>query len=154
MVVLSTSMGDIKVEVYSDKAPVSAQNFLDYVKAGYYDGTIFHRVIPGFMLQTGDPLGQGTGGPGYKFGDEFDPGLRHDKPGKLSMANAGPGTNGSQFFITERPTPHLDNKHTVFGQCKEVDLVKKIALVKKDPRNNSRPAEPVIIKKIKISRMK
>ena len=169
MAEIITTMGTFHCEVFADKVPMTAANFIGLSrglkpfrhprtgaveKRPYYDGIIFHRVIPGFMLQTGDPLGQGNGGPGYKFADEFEPSLRHDRAGKLAMANSGPRTNGSQFFITERATEHLDDKHTVFGQCKEVDLIKKIARVKKDPRNNSRPAEPVIIKKIKISRGK
>ena len=118
-VVIKTSEGDITVRLFRDKSPVTVENFLSYVDSGYYSGTIFHRVIPDFMIQGGDPLGQGTGGPGYKFADEFHPSLKHDKPGRLSMANSGRNTNGSQFFLTEKPTPHLDNRHSIFGQVTE-----------------------------------
>ena len=122
-----TEKGDIDVELYADRAPLTVENFINLARAGFYDGTTFHRVIPGFMAQGGDPTGTGTGGPGYQFGDEFHPSLRHDAPGVLSMANAGPGTNGSQFFITHVPTPHLDGKHTVFGNVREgQDVVNKI----------------------------
>ncbi len=160
-----TSMGDFHCQLFPDKAPITVANFVGLArglkpfrnprtgaveKRPYYDGIIFHRVIPGFMDQTGDPLGIGTGGPGYKFQDEFSDDLKFDKPGRLAMANAGPTTNGSQFFITEVPTKQLNGKHTIFGQCKEIDLVKKIARVAKDPRNKSRPAEPVVIRKIKF----
>ena len=108
--------GPIKVELYPDKAPLTVANFVNLARRGFYDGLNFHRVIPDFMIQGGCPEGSGRGGPGYRFEDETGNGLRHDKPGMLSMANAGPGTNGSQFFITHVPTPHLDGRHTVFGE--------------------------------------
>ena len=135
---ISTELGDIELDLFTEAAPKAAQNFVDLAKKGYYDDVIFHRVIPGFVAQAGD--GQygkksalergrvGTGGPGYKFEDEFHPQLRHSGPGVLSMANSGPASNGSQFFITEVATPHLDGKHTVFGKVtKGVELIKKIA---------------------------
>ena len=111
-----TERGDFVVELYADRAPRTVENFVNLARAGFYDGTTFHRVINGFMAQGGDPTGTGTGGPGYQFGDEFHPSLRHDGAGVLSMANAGPGTNGSQFFITHSAQPHLDNRHSVFGR--------------------------------------
>jgi cyclophilin family peptidyl-prolyl cis-trans isomerase len=111
-----TEKGDIEVELFADRAPLTVENFVNLARAGFYDGTTFHRVIGGFMAQGGDPTGTGTGGPGYTFGDEFHPSLRHDGAGVLSMANAGPGTNGSQFFLTYGPTPHLDDRHSVFGK--------------------------------------
>ena len=114
--VISTDKGEITIELYADKVPNTVNNFVFLARAGYYDGTYFHRVIPSFMVQGGDPTGTGSGGPGYRFEDEFDASLRHDQPGILSMANAGPGTNGSQFFLTHVATPHLDDKHTVFRQ--------------------------------------
>ena len=114
--VVRTSKGDIKLRLFADKAPVTVANFVNLTKRGYYDGLAFHRVIPDFMVQGGCPLGTGTGGPGYRFDDECTPELRHDAAGKLSMANAGPGTNGSQFFITHVATPWLDGRHTVFGE--------------------------------------
>lgn len=114
--VLDTSKGSIEIELTADKTPVTVANFINLAKRGYYNGLTFHRVIPDFMIQGGDPEGSGRGGPGYTFKDEFDPALRHDRPGILSMANAGPGTNGSQFFITHVPTPWLDGKHSVFGR--------------------------------------
>lgn len=117
-VCIKTSKGDINLSIFATKTPKTATNFLELAKAGYYDGLTFHRVIPDFMIQGGCPLGTGTGGPGYKFGDEFHPDLRHTGPGILSMANAGPGTNGSQFFITHIETAWLDGKHTVFGAVK------------------------------------
>ena len=112
---MSTSKGDIRINLYPDQAPVTVANFINLARRGFYDGLLFHRVIKDFMVQGGCPLGTGTGGPGYRFKDEFDRSLRHDQPGKLSMANAGPGTNGSQFFITHVATPWLDDAHTVFG---------------------------------------
>ncbi|MCX6064620.1 MAG: peptidylprolyl isomerase [Chloroflexi bacterium] len=113
---ISTDKGDMVIELFADKTPKTVNNFVFLSREGYYDETIFHRVINDFMAQGGDPTGSGRGGPGYRFADEFHPSLRHNKPGILSMANAGPGTNGSQFFITHVPTPHLDGKHAVFGQ--------------------------------------
>lgn len=112
---IQTTKGDIRLNLFPDKAPLTVLNFVNLSKKGFYDGLAFHRVIPDFMIQGGCPLGTGTGGPGYRFADEFSPDLRHSKPGILSMANAGPGTNGSQFFITHVPTPWLDNKHAIFG---------------------------------------
>jgi len=114
--VIKTSKGDIRLKLTPDQTPMTVANFVNLADRGYYDGLKFHRVIPNFMIQGGDPQGNGSGDPGYKFGDEFAPTLRHDGPGVLSMANAGPGTNGSQFFITHVATPHLDNKHSVFGR--------------------------------------
>jgi len=113
---IKTNKGDINLKLFPDKAPLTVLNFVNLSKRGFYNNLTFHRVIPNFMIQGGCPLGTGTGGPGYKFKDEFSPELKHNKPGILSMANAGPNTNGSQFFITHVPTPHLNNKHTVFGE--------------------------------------
>ena len=112
---IETSKGAIRIELHEDRTPKTAANFEKLAGDGFYDGLLFHRVIPNFMIQTGCPQGTGTGGPGYEFEDEFDDSLRHDRAGILSMANAGPNTNGSQFFITHGPTPHLDGKHSVFG---------------------------------------
>ena len=117
-VCIQTSKGDINLTLFAQQTPITSTNFIELSKAGYYDGLIFHRVIPDFMIQGGCPFGIGTGGPGYQFDDEFDPELKHDSPGILSMANAGPGTNGSQFFITHVDTPWLDGNHTVFGKVK------------------------------------
>ena len=114
--VIRTNKGDIKLRLFADKTPLTVANFVNLANRGYYDGLSFHRVIPDFMIQGGCPSGTGTGGPGYRFEDECRPDLNHDAPGKLSMANAGPGTNGSQFFITHVATPWLDGKHTVFGE--------------------------------------
>src|SRR5512136_1528050 len=123
-----TEKGDFVIELYADKAPKTVNNFVFLARDGFYDNTTFHRVIKDFMAQGGDPTATGTGGPGYKFADEFDPSLRHDGPGVLSMANAGPNTNGSQFFITYAATPHLDGKHSVFGRVvKGMDVLKAIA---------------------------
>lgn len=125
---IKTNKGDINVEFFSDDAPVTVSNFVNLAERGYYDGVIFHRVIPDFMIQTGDPNGTGTGGPGYEFKDECTASRRHDSAGVLSMANRGPATNGSQFFITHLPTPHLDGKHTVFGKVTSgQDVVDAIA---------------------------
>jgi peptidyl-prolyl cis-trans isomerase B (cyclophilin B) len=127
-IIVKTDKGNIEGVLYPSKAPVTVANFLNLAKRGYYDGLKFHRVIPDFMIQGGCPLGQGTGGPGYRFEDECTPELKHDKPGIFSMANAGPGTNGSQFFITHVPTPWLDGKHTVYGSVtKGQDIVNAIA---------------------------
>lgn len=125
---IKTNKGDIEATIFASKVPMTAANFLNLAKRGYYNGITFHRVIPNFMIQGGDPTATGSGGPGYRFADEFDPTLRHTKAGTFSMANAGAGTNGSQFFITHGPTPHLDNKHSVFGEVtKGQDVVNKIA---------------------------
>ena len=118
---ISTTRGDIRLELFPDKAPLTVLNFVNLAKKGFYDGLTFHRVIPSFMIQGGCPLGNGTGGPGYRFKDEFSSDLRHRKAGTLSMANAGPDTNGSQFFITHVATPWLDNKHTIFGQIVDAE---------------------------------
>ena len=116
---IKTNKGDMVLVLTADKTPVTVNNYVFLANDGYYDGVVFHRVIPDFMIQGGDPTGTGRGGPGYQFGDEFDPSLKHDGPGVLSMANAGPGTNGSQFFITHVATPWLDGKHSVFGRLIE-----------------------------------
>ncbi len=116
---MSTEKGDIVLALFADKTPKTVNNFVFLAREGFYDNITFHRVIDDFMAQGGDPTGTGRGGPGYRFEDEFDPTLKHDKPGILSMANAGPGTNGSQFFITHVPTPWLDGKHSVFGEVTE-----------------------------------
>lgn len=163
---IKTSMGDIVVHLFDDKAPKTVANFVDLAtgkkewtdpKTGQktnrplYNGTIFHRVIPDFMIQGGDPLGNGTGGPGYRFEDEFYPELRHSKPGILSMANSGPNTNGSQFFITVKPTPWLNGLHTIFGEVvKGQDVVNSIVSTPRDPRD--RPLKEVTIKEIVVSR--
>ena len=127
-IIVKTDKGDIEGVLYPSKAPVTVANFLNLAKRGYYDGLKFHRVIPDFMIQGGDPTGTGSGGPGYRFEDECTPELKHDKPGIFSMANAGPGTNGSQFFVTHVPTPWLDGKHTVFGSVtKGQDIVDAVA---------------------------
>lgn len=122
-ITLKTDKGDIHVTLFAPQTPVTVANFLNLAQKGFYDGITFHRVIANFMIQGGDPTGSGMGGPGYKFEDEFHPDLKHDKPGILSMANAGPNTNGSQFFITHGPTPHLDHKHSVFGEVTEGQAV-------------------------------
>ena len=118
-ITIKTNKGNISLTIYAADTPITSANFLNLASRGYYDGITFHRVIPNFMIQGGDPTGTGSGGPGYQFEDEFIASLKHDKPGILSMANAGPGTNGSQFFITHAPQPHLDGRHTVFGHVTE-----------------------------------
>ena len=137
--VLDTDIGEIKLELYADKTPTTVNNFVFLAKQGFYDGTIFHRVISDFMVQGGDPEGTGRGGPGYRFGDEFHADLKHDKRGVLSMANAGPNTNGSQFFITHVATPWLDNKHSVFGQLIEGEEV-FMSIPERDPSKVDSPA--------------
>ena len=161
-----TSEGNFTIRLYDQEAPKTVENFVGLaegtkewmdprtnqkVKKPYYDGVIFHRVIDGFMIQGGDPLGQGIGGPGYTFGDEFHPKLRHNKPGILSMANRGPDTNGGQFFITLAPTPHLDDRHSVFGEVVEgMDVVRKIGKTRTGP--GDRPVQDVVITSVTIDR--
>jgi peptidyl-prolyl cis-trans isomerase A (cyclophilin A) len=162
-----TTQGNFTVRLFDKEAPTTVANFVGLAEGTkewtdpasgqkktepYYDGVIFHRVINGFMIQGGDRLGQGTGGPGYKFNDEFHPALRHGKAGILSMANSGPNTNGSQFFITLGPTPHLDNRHSVFGEVVEgLDVVQKIGGVATGRQD--RPATPVVMNKVTIQRV-
>ncbi len=163
---LQTTRGSIHCALWPDKAPQTVLNFVELaegsrewtdprtgrkVKHPLYDGTIFHRVIPGFMIQGGDPLGNGTGGPGYRFEDEVDSGLTFDQPGLLAMANSGPNTNGSQFFITDRSTPdHLNGRHTIFGKCDDLDVVQAIAEVETGSRD--RPLEDVVLEHVAIER--
>ena len=140
---LKTSKGDVVIELFADKVPNTVNNFVFLAREGYYDNTSFHRVIKDFMVQGGDPTGTGRGGPGYTFRDEIDPSLKHTGPGILSMANAGPNTNGSQFFITHVPTPWLDGKHAVFGKVVEgMDAVN--AIPERDPGRASKPGETLI----------
>ena len=139
--------GDIVVDLWADRAPRTVNNFVFLVRQGFYDGAIFHRVIKNFMVQGGDPTGTGTGGPGYQFEDEFHPELRHDGPGVLSMANAGPNTNGSQFFITHVATPWLDSKHSVFGRVAS-GMKTVMAIPERDPSKRNSPA--VTIRSIQI----
>jgi peptidyl-prolyl cis-trans isomerase A (cyclophilin A) len=164
--VIKTSMGTIKIKLFHKNAPLTVANFVELaegtkeftdpktektVKRKFYNGLIFHRVIPEFMIQGGDPIGTGTGGPGYKFQDEIDPALKFDKPGILAMANSGPNTNGSQFFITEVSTPWLDGNHTIFGEVTEgLDVIKKIARI--DVDFSDKPIDPIVIENIKIER--
>lgn len=149
IVELETSMGAMKVKLYDEKAPKTTANFKKLVEQGFYDGTIFHRVIKNFMIQGGDPTGTGTGGPGYKIEDEFGPGLKHDKKGLLSMANAGPNTGGSQFFITLVPTPWLDGKHAIFGEVIEgSDVLDSIGNT--PTGQGDRPREEVKIVKARV----
>jgi peptidyl-prolyl cis-trans isomerase A (cyclophilin A) len=166
--VLHTNHGDITVDLLPDHAPKTVANFADLAEGNrewthpetrqkttdkLYDGTIFHRIIPGFMIQGGDPLGQGFGGPGYQFGDEFHPDLAFDRPYLLAMANAGPGTNGSQFFITVGPTPHLNRKHTIFGEVADQasrDVVDRIATV--PTARGDKPVDDVVIESVEVQR--
>jgi peptidyl-prolyl cis-trans isomerase A (cyclophilin A) len=162
-----TTEGRFTIQLFEKEAPQTVANFVGLAegtkewkdpvtgekkKAPFYDGVVFHRIINGFMIQGGDPLGQGTGGPGYQFGDEFHPSLRHDRAGILSMANSGPNTNGSQFFITLGPTPHLDRRHSVFGAVVEgLDVVRKIGNV--PTGRQDRPVSPVVMNKVTIERV-
>ncbi|MCI4368965.1 MAG: peptidylprolyl isomerase [Thermoplasmata archaeon] len=144
MVTMKTTLGDIQIEMFDEKAPKTVANFLTLVRKGFYNGLLFHRVIPGFMIQGGCPKGDGTGGPGYQIPDEFHPLLKHTGPGILSMANAGPNTGGSQFFITLAATSWLDGKHAIFGRVtRGQDVVDKIAGVARD--SGDRPKSPVKI---------
>lgn len=144
-----TNLGDFTAELFEDKAPKTAGNFLELVEKGFYDGIIFHRVIDDFMIQGGDPTGTGMGGPGYTIDDEFGPGLAHSSEGILSMANAGPNTGGSQFFITLVPTPWLDGHHAIFGKITEgMDVVHKIGSTPTDFAD--RPLEDVVMEKVEI----
>ena len=137
-----TERGEIVCELFAADAPLTVENFVNLARAGFYDGTTFHRVIPGFMAQGGDPTGTGTGGPGYKFGDELSAKRRHDGPGMLSMANAGPNTNGSQFFLTFGATPHLDGRHTVFGKVTSgMEVLRSIR--ERDPQRDSKPGDRI-----------
>lgn len=146
---IETTEGNIEADLFKSEAPKTVENFVTLARKGFYDGIIFHRVIPQFMIQTGDPTGTGMGGPGYKFADEFSPKLRHDKPGVLSMANSGPNTNGSQFFITVVPTPWLDNRHSVFGQVTQgMDVVEKIANASRDQRD--KPLQKIAMNKVVV----
>ena len=140
---METDNGTMVIELFAEKVPQTVNNFVFLCREGFYDGVIFHRVIANFMVQGGDPTGTGRGGPGYKFKDEFHPSLKHDKRGILSMANAGSNTNGSQFFITHLPTPHLDNKHAVFGQVVEGEDV-LMSISPRDPNNVNAPAVKII----------
>ncbi|HEV2087423.1 MAG TPA: peptidylprolyl isomerase [Cryptosporangiaceae bacterium] len=165
---LHTNFGPITVELFENHAPKTVANFTELAEGRrewtnpvtrekttgrLYDGTIFHRIISGFMIQGGDPLGTGTGGPGYQFGDEFHPELRFDRPYLLAMANAGPGTNGSQFFITLGPTPHLNNKHTIFGEVADAESRKVVDAIGATPTSaRDRPLEDVTIQSVTVER--
>ena len=146
----NTNKGNFKIELFGDKAPLTVGNFTKLVDEGFYNGLIFHRVIPNFMVQCGCPHGTGRGGPGYTIRDEFHPDLKHDSKGMLSMANAGPNTGGSQFFITVAPTPWLDGKHSIFGKVIEgMEVVDEISKV--DKGRNDKPLKDVVINSIKIT---
>ena len=148
---IRTSLGTIVVDLFADQAPVTVNNFIFLADDGYYDGVIFHRVIPSFMIQGGDPTGTGGGGPGYRFQDEIVAGLTFNRPGKLAMANAGPGTNGSQFFVTTVATPHLNGRHTIFGQVTAgQDIADAISFTQTGSQD--RPSTPVVIQGIEITK--
>ena len=149
IVEFNTNKGNFKIELYRDNAPITTGNFIKLVDEGFYNGLIFHRVLPNFMVQCGCPHGTGRGGPGYTIRDEFHPDLKHDSKGMLSMANAGPNTGGSQFFITVAPTPWLDGKHSIFGKVIEgMEVVDSISKVEKD--RNDKPLQNVVVNSIKI----
>ena len=149
--VVRTSLGNMEIELFPAQAPVTVNNFIFLAKDGFYDGVIFHRVIPSFMIQGGDPFGQGTGGPGYQFQDEFSSTLAFDQPGRLAMANSGPATNGSQFFVTTAPTPHLNNAHTIFGQITQgQEVADAISLAQTGPGNV--PITPIVILGIEVTK--
>ena len=151
LAVFETSKGTFKIELFEDKAPITTKNFIDLTNKGFYNGQIFHRIIDNFMIQGGDPQGNGSGGPGYTIADEFRSDLKHSGPGVLSMANRGPNTGGSQFFITLAATPWLDGKHAVFGKVVEgLDVVQTIGKLK--TAANDKPIETVTIKKITIEK--
>ncbi|GAA2518026.1 peptidylprolyl isomerase [Pilimelia columellifera] len=165
---LHTNFGPIRIELFGNHAPKTVRNFVELAEGAkeytdprtsapgsgpYYDGTIFHRVIAGFMIQAGDPTGTGRGGPGFTFADEFHPDLRFDQPYLLAMANAGPGTNGSQFFVTVGPTPHLNNRHTIFGKVADDDSAKVVdAIATTSTAAMDRPREDVVIERVEIER--
>ena len=145
----TTNKGVFEARMFEEKAPLTTKNFIELTEKGFYDGVIFHRVIDGFMIQGGDPTGTGRGGPGYRIKDEFGKGLIHDDEGILSMANAGPNTGGSQFFITLAPTPWLNGHHAVFGKVvKGMDIVREIGAVATD--SNDRPLDPVVMEKVEV----
>ena len=163
--VIDTTMGRLTCQLYSAQAPITVANFVELaqgkkdfldpatqkkVRRPFYNGLTFHRVIPGFMIQGGDPRGDGTGDPGYFFQDEFDPTLTFNRPGRLAMANAGPSTNGSQFFITENPVEQLNGKHTIFGQCDEHSILLEQSIARVERDGNDKPLTPVVITKITI----
>lgn len=150
--ILQTDKGDIRCRLFEKEAPVTVEKITTLAKKGFYDGLIFHRVIPRFMIQTGDPTGTGSGGaegPGFPFKDEFSPTLQFDVAGRLAMANRGPNTNDSQFFVTEEAVPHLNNKHTIFGDCTGIAVIRQIARV---PVRSDKPLTPVHLKKVIIER--
>lgn len=165
---LATNRGDIRITLFPDHSPKTVRNFAGLAegtqeysdpKSGkkttgaFYDGTTFHRVIPGFMIQGGDPLGTGTGGPGYTFADEFSPGLAFDRPYLLAMANAGPGTNGSQFFVTVGPTPHLNRRHTIFGEVADAESRAVVdAIAATSTGRNDKPTDPVVVDHVTVER--
>jgi peptidyl-prolyl cis-trans isomerase A (cyclophilin A) len=166
--ILHTNAGPVRIDLFDNHAPKTVRNFVELAEGGrdytdprtgqagsgpYYDGTIFHRVISGFMIQGGDPTGTGRGGPGYQFGDEFHPELQFDRPYLFAMANAGPGTNGSQFFITVGPTPHLSRKHTIFGEVTDPDSQKVVDMIASAPTSpGDRPQRDVVIERVEIER--
>jgi len=148
-----TTLGNFTIELFEQQTPNTVANFVKLAGQNFYNGVIFHRVIDGFMIQGGDPTGTGRGGPGYTFADEFHPQLKHNSDGILSMANAGPDTNGSQFFITLAPTPHLDGRHTVFGKVTEgMDVVRKIGKTKTS-KPGERPVVDVVMNKVSVERI-